>query len=45
VQTLRSSSREVAEAAVVGVPHDIKRQGVYAYLVAQGGASTGAVLK
>ncbi|MCB9601657.1 MAG: acetate--CoA ligase [Sandaracinus sp.] len=28
----------VAEAAVVGYPHPIKGQGVYAYVVAQGGA-------
>jgi acetyl-CoA synthetase len=30
---------EVAEAAVVGFPHDIKGQGVYAYVVLQPGAS------
>lgn len=36
------SVEEVAEAAVVGFPHDIKGQGVYAYVVAQGGASTDA---
>ncbi|MFK8000042.1 MAG: acetate--CoA ligase [Polyangiales bacterium] len=34
------SVEEVAEAAVVGFPHDIKGQGVYAYVVAQDGAST-----
>ncbi len=30
---------EVAEAAVVGYPHPVKGQGVYAYVVAQGGAT------
>ena len=30
---------EVAEAAVVGFPHDLKGQGVYAYIVLQPGAS------
>ena len=32
------SVEEVAEAAVVGYPHDLKGQGVYAYVVAQPGA-------
>ena len=33
------SVEEVAEAAVVGYPHEIKGQGVYAYVVAQPGAT------
>ena len=33
------SVEEVAEAAVVGYPHDIKGQGVYAYVVAQAGST------
>ncbi|MEM9865914.1 MAG: acetate--CoA ligase [Myxococcota bacterium] len=33
------SVESVAEAAVVGYPHEIKGQGVYAYVVSQGGAS------
>src|SRR5690606_7818391 len=32
----------VAEAAVVGFPHPVKGQGVYAFIVLQQGASTGA---
>ncbi|HJL28134.1 MAG TPA: AMP-binding protein, partial [Polyangiaceae bacterium LLY-WYZ-15_(1-7)] len=33
------SVEEVAEAAVVGYPHEVKGQGVYAYVVPQGGAT------
>jgi acetyl-CoA synthetase len=33
---------EVAEAAVVGYPHELKGQGVYAYVVLQPGAEPGA---
>lgn len=36
---------EVAEAAVVGFPHAIKGQGVYAYVVLQPGAVAGAELE
>jgi acetyl-CoA synthetase len=35
------SAEEVAEAAVVGYPHDVKGQGVYAYIVAQPDADLG----
>jgi acetyl-CoA synthetase len=33
---------EIAEAAVVGFPHPLKGQGVYAYVVLQPGAQTGS---
>jgi acetyl-CoA synthetase len=36
------SADEVAEAAVVGYPHDLKGQGVYAYVVLQGEATLDA---
>jgi acetyl-CoA synthetase len=36
---------EIAEAAVVGFPHDIKGQGVYAFLVLQPGAADGPGLE
>ncbi len=35
----------IAEAGVVGFPHPLKGQGVYAYLVLQGGAEPGADLE
>jgi acetyl-CoA synthetase len=35
----------VAEAGVVGYPHDIKGQGVYAYIVLQPGAESGEALE
>ncbi|MDO8954114.1 MAG: acetate--CoA ligase [Gammaproteobacteria bacterium] len=36
---------DVAEAAVVGVPHDIKGQGIYAYVVLMDGATPSEALK
>jgi len=36
---------EVAEAAVVGMPHDIKGQGIYAYVVLMDGAQASETLK
>ncbi len=35
----------VAEAAVVGYPHDIKGQGIYAYVTANNGVTTNEALK
>ena len=40
-----TSVEEIAEAAVVGFPHDIKGQGVYAFLVLQPGAQNGEALE
>ena len=34
------ANRKVAEAAVVGFPHDIKGQGIYAYVTLKAGADT-----
>jgi acetyl-CoA synthetase len=39
------SADEVAEAGVVGYPHDLKGQGVWAYVVLQGGAQPSAELE
>jgi acetyl-CoA synthetase len=36
---------EVAEAGVVGYPHDLKGQGVYAYIVLQPGASASSAIE
>ena len=35
---------QVAEAAVVGMPHDVKGQGIYAYVTLKAGAAGGAAL-
>jgi acetyl-CoA synthetase len=35
----------VAEAAVVGVPHDIKGQGIYAYVILNAGEEAGEALR
>ncbi len=35
----------VAEAAVVGFPHDVKGQGIYAYVTVKGGVATNDALK
>jgi acetyl-CoA synthetase len=36
---------KVAEAAVVGVPHDIKGQGIYVYVTLNGGEETSEALR
>ncbi len=37
--------KSIAEAAVVGFPHDIKGQGIYAYVTAKNGITTNDALK
>ncbi len=37
VESALVGHHDVAEAAVVGFPHDIKGQGIYAYVDAEGG--------
>ena len=39
------TAEEVAEAAVVGYPHDLKGQGVYAFVVLQPGFEAGKELE
>jgi len=45
VESALVSHRDVAEAAVVGYPHDIKGQGIYAYVTLMGGVEANDALK
>ena len=45
VESALVSHRDVAEAAVVGYPHDIKGQGIYAYVTLMGGVEAKDALK
>ena len=45
IESALVSHADVAEAAVVGYPHDIKGQGIYAYVTLMGGASPSDELK
>ncbi len=41
VETAINSHKAVAESAVVGMPHDIKGQGLFAYIILKDGAKAG----
>jgi acetyl-CoA synthetase len=45
VESALAAHRSVAEAAVVGMPHDIKGQGIYAYVTLNVGECQGADLR
>ncbi len=45
VESALVAHADVAEAAVVGYPHDIKGQGIYAYVTLMGGVAPGDELK
>ncbi|MBF3355308.1 AMP-binding protein, partial [Leptospira borgpetersenii serovar Hardjo-bovis] len=45
VESALVENKSVAEAAVVGFPHDIKGQGIYAYVTVKEGVTTNDVLK
>jgi len=45
VESALVAHADVAEAAVVGYPHDIKGQGIYAYVTPMGGVATSDELK
>ena len=45
VESALVSHKAVAEAAVVGFPHDIKGQGIFAYVTLQAGAETSEALR
>jgi len=45
VESALVAHRDVAEAAVVGYPHDIKGQGIYAYVTLMGGVESTDELK
>ncbi len=45
VESALVAHKDVAEAAVVGYPHDIKGQGIYAYVTLMGGVSPSDELK
>jgi len=45
LETALSSYSEISEAAVVPIPHSIKGQAIYAYLVPKPGVETGAELE
>jgi acetyl-CoA synthetase len=45
VESALVSHKDVAEAAVVGYPHDIKGQGIYAYVTLMGGVEPSDELK
>ena len=45
VESALVAHSQVAEAAVVGYPHDIKGQGIYAYVTLMGGVSSSDELK
>jgi acetyl-CoA synthetase len=45
VESALVSHRDVAEAAVVGYPHDVKGQGIYAYVTLKEGAAKSDKLK
>lgn len=45
VESALVAHQDVAEAAVVGYPHDIKGQGIYAYVTLMGGAQPSDALK
>jgi acetyl-CoA synthetase len=45
VESALVSHEAVAEAAVVGFPHDIKGEGIYAYVILKGGAEGSADLR
>jgi len=45
VESALVSHKAVAEAAVVGFPHDIKGQGIYAYVTLQAGAEPSEALR
>ena len=45
VESALVAHKEVAEAAVVGYPHDIKGQGIYAYVTLKAGATASETLR
>ena len=45
VENAINEHAEVVESAVVGYPHDIKGQGIYAYVIIADGATAGEVLR
>ncbi|QUS34800.1 acetate--CoA ligase [Falsirhodobacter algicola] len=45
IESALVAHRDVAEAAVVGVPHDIKGQGIYAYVTLMNGVEPGEDLR
>ena len=45
VESALVAHQDVAEAAVVGYPHDIKGQGIYAYVTLMGGVEPSDALK
>ena len=45
VEDALNSHPKIAESAVVGYPHDIKGQGIYAYVILKGGEQAGEDLR
>jgi acetyl-CoA synthetase len=45
VESALVAHKEVAEAAVVGYPHDIKGQGIYAYVTLKAGVTASETLR
>ena len=45
IESALVAHHKVAEAAVVGMPHDIKRQGIYAYVTVNTGCPTDEALR